>query len=250
MGRRLIHHHPCRRQAGTLGQERILALKVKEPIGIQPCPLGQVSKTASFARSSTFRPPVTLDQIGIILMSKSLSPHELARQAAWIARKLQATRRVTGDLHGKRNIPLRMWNDLEVDEGGILTVGQRVASNGRGKITVRQGGSLVLGDDLFLGEGTRLVCRESIAIGSRVLFGPNAAVYDHDHDILSEARRTTFITRPVRIGDDAWIGIGAVVLKGVHIGERAVIGANAVVTKDVPANCIAVGNPATVVRRI
>jgi maltose O-acetyltransferase len=56
--------------------------------------------------------------------------------------------------------------------------------------------------------------------------------------------------RPVEIGDDVWVGAGAVILKGVKIGSRAVIGAHAVVTKDVPADTIVAGNPAVVVKQL
>jgi acetyltransferase-like isoleucine patch superfamily enzyme len=56
--------------------------------------------------------------------------------------------------------------------------------------------------------------------------------------------------KPVTIGDDAWIGAGALVLKGVSIGTCAVVGAGAVVTRDVPAATIVAGNPAAVIRAL
>ena len=59
-----------------------------------------------------------------------------------------------------------------------------------------------------------------------------------------------FITAPVTIGDNVWIGAKVMVTKGVTIGENAVIGANSVVTRDIPANSVAVGIPARVIRTI
>jgi maltose O-acetyltransferase len=56
--------------------------------------------------------------------------------------------------------------------------------------------------------------------------------------------------RPITIGNNVWIGGGAIILPGVTVGENSVIGAGAVVTKDVPANVVAVGNPARVIRSI
>lgn len=50
------------------------------------------------------------------------------------------------------------------------------------------------------------------------------------------------------IGDDAWLGVGTIVLDGVTIGEGAVVGAGSVVSRDIPAMAVAVGNPAKVVR--
>ena len=54
----------------------------------------------------------------------------------------------------------------------------------------------------------------------------------------------------IRIGDDVWIGAGAIILPGVTIGEGAVVGAGAVVTKDIPPFAIVVGNPAKIIRYI
>ena len=66
-----------------------------------------------------------------------------------------------------------------------------------------------------------------------------------------EARRQRFESAaPITIGDNVWLGGGAIVLPGVTIGENTVVGAGAVVTKDLPANVVAVGNPARVVREI
>ena len=58
----------------------------------------------------------------------------------------------------------------------------------------------------------------------------------------------TVYAKAVRIEDGVWIGGGAVILPGVTVGRNAVIGAGAVVTKDIPANAVAVGNPARVIR--
>ena len=55
---------------------------------------------------------------------------------------------------------------------------------------------------------------------------------------------------PITIGDNVWIGGGAIVLAGVSIGDNSIVGAGAVVTRDVPANVVAVGNPARVVREV
>ena len=57
-------------------------------------------------------------------------------------------------------------------------------------------------------------------------------------------------TKPIKIGNNVWIGGNVIVLPGVNIGDNVVIGAGSVVTKDIPANCVAVGNPCRVIRKI
>lgn len=64
------------------------------------------------------------------------------------------------------------------------------------------------------------------------------------------AGRRATVSRPIVLGNNVWIGAGAIVLPGVTVGDNSIIGAGAVVTRDVPANAVAVGNPARVVRTL
>lgn len=89
-----------------------------------------------------------------------------------------------------------------------------------------------------------------IDIGAGVLFGPAVQVYTAAHPLDAHARRTLEHGRPVAIGDDVWIGGGAIICPGVTIGARTVIGAGAVVVRDVPADVLAVGNPCRIVRAL
>jgi maltose O-acetyltransferase len=90
-----------------------------------------------------------------------------------------------------------------------------------------------------------------VTIGDHVLFGPAAQVYTAMHPLDAAPRRAGVESgRPVTIGDDVWIGGGAIVCPGVTIGARAVIGAGSVVTRDIPADVFAAGNPCRVVRPI
>lgn len=91
--------------------------------------------------------------------------------------------------------------------------------------------------DIFVGDGT--------------MFGPNVTVATAGHPVLPELREKAYqFNIPVHIGNNCWIGSGAVILPGVTIGDNSVIGAGSVVTKDVPPNVIAVGNPCRVMREI
>lgn len=127
------------------------------------------------------------------------------------------------------------------------------------------GGRIEIGDWCFVGEGTRLWSAARISVGDRVLISHGVNIFDNDtHPYDPQARHAHFRaiyevghpTRidlreaPVRIDDDAWIGTGAIVLKGVTIGRAAIVAAHSVVTRDVAPGVIVAGNPARVVRAL
>lgn len=90
-----------------------------------------------------------------------------------------------------------------------------------------------------------------VTIGNRVLFGPAVQVYTATHP-LNYAERATGLeaAKPIVVGDDVWIGGGAVLCPGVTIGSRSVIGAGSVVTKNIPPDVFAAGNPCRVVKSL
>jgi acetyltransferase-like isoleucine patch superfamily enzyme len=146
---------------------------------------------------------------------------------------------------------------------------QGSAKVGRG-LTVRSiGGDVVLGDGIEIGpnviigcatgarleigsmtsvnQGTVIEARQHIKIGNDVRIGEYCSIRDHDHqwrDPGIPVRLQGYDCEVVEIGDDVWIGRGAVILKGVTIGTGAVVGASAVVTHDVPAFAVVAGIPA------
>lgn len=90
-----------------------------------------------------------------------------------------------------------------------------------------------------------------IYVGNRVLIGPNVVITTANHPLNPELRRYEMqYNRDVYIGENVWIGAGAIILPGVHIGKNAVIGAGSVVTRDIPENVLAVGNTCHVLREI
>ena len=90
-----------------------------------------------------------------------------------------------------------------------------------------------------------------IVIGTDCQIGPNVQLLTPVHPLEARPRRDRLeAARPITVGDNVWLGGGAIVCPGVTIGDDSVIGAGAVVTRDVPAGSLAVGSPARVVREL
>jgi maltose O-acetyltransferase len=90
-----------------------------------------------------------------------------------------------------------------------------------------------------------------VTIGDDVQIGPQVQLLTPTHPVEPGPRRDKWEAgRPIVIGDNVWLGGGVIVCPGVTIGENTVVGAGAVVTRDLPANVVAVGNPARVVRHL
>ena len=107
------------------------------------------------------------------------------------------------------------------------------------------------GNTIYANFNLTLVDDTHIYVGSYTMFGPNVTVATASHPISPEHRKQDYqYNKPVRIGENCWIGAGVIILPGVTIGDNTVIGAGSVVTKDIPANVVAVGNPCRVLREI
>ena len=108
-----------------------------------------------------------------------------------------------------------------------------------------------VGDQFYSNFNLTVVDDGRVSIGNSVMFGPNVTVATASHPVDPELRRKVAqFNIPVHIGNNVWIGAGAVLLPGVHIGDNSVIGAGSIVTKDIPANVVALGNPCRVLREI
>jgi maltose O-acetyltransferase len=112
------------------------------------------------------------------------------------------------------------------------------------------GSNIELGERIFFNFNCIVldVCR--VRIGDYTLFGPGVQVLTPRHPLDAALRRKQEYGRPVDIGNDVWVGAGALILPGVTIGSDTVIGAGSVVTRDVPSNVLAAGNPCRVIRKI
>lgn len=111
------------------------------------------------------------------------------------------------------------------------------------------GYNIEIGEDTYINFNCNLIDDGKISIGRKVMFGAGVTIATVGHPINPNMREYMY-TAPVTIGDNCWIGASATICPGVTIGKNSFIGAGSVVTTDIPANCIAVGNPCRVLREI
>jgi len=134
---------------------------------------------------------------------------------------------------------------LRLDSSAELRLPSGHARVGPGSI-VHIEGTFEMGDS-YINSHTRILCGDSISIGDDCALAWNVELLDDDrHQLRVEGTQTTK-SDPIVIEDDVWIGNNVLVKKGVHVGEGAVIGSGSVVTDDIPAQTLAVGNPAEVI---
>lgn len=116
---------------------------------------------------------------------------------------------------------------------------------------VDYGAYISIGNRTFANYGLVALDVARITIGEDAQIGPNVQLLTPTHPTGPSLRREKYeAAKPIVIGNNVWLGGGAIVLPGVTIGDNSVIGAGSVVTKDIPANVIAVGNPARIVRNL
>lgn len=112
------------------------------------------------------------------------------------------------------------------------------------------GYNISCGDNVYFNVNCVVLDCAQITIGSNVFFAPGVQLYTANHPLEAELRKTLENALPITIGNDCWIGGNAIILPGIKIGNGVVIGAGSVVTKDIPDNCLAVGNPAILIKRL
>lgn len=111
------------------------------------------------------------------------------------------------------------------------------------------GKNIKLGKNVFINSGCHFQDNGGIEIGDGTMIGPRTVIVTLNHD-LDPNTRLAATPRPVKIGKNVWIGASCTILPGVIIGDNAVIGAGSVVVKSIPANAVAVGNPAQVIKQL
>jgi acetyltransferase-like isoleucine patch superfamily enzyme len=144
---------------------------------------------------------------------------------------------------------LRVAGKLKVHKGNAtIEVGRGVMFWSNVKLSVYgndKPARLRIGDDAKIGTGSEIHCANEVIVGERAGLSWDVVVMDRDYHPLGPGPETT---KPVVIGEYAWVGCRSIILKGVTIGPGAIVAAGSVVTHDVPAGALVGGNPARLLR--
>ena len=150
--------------------------------------------------------------------------------------------------------PIVIRGKKYIDFGEKITTGRncRLEVNGEHNSKL-----LIFGKNVNIGDNVRISCAKGITIGNNVLIGSRVLIIDNSHGCYSSENQSSPNIPPndrqlkcarIEIGDNVWIGEGAVIQQGVSIGNGCIIAANSVVTESVPNDCIMGGVPARVIK--
>lgn len=171
--------------------------------------------------------------------------------------------KLNGIIIGKR-VKLIGWpfifrfsgSEIEIGDGCIIRSNfwsNLIGLYQRTIIIAKRGGKVKIGENVGI-SGATIYAWDSIEIGDNTLIGANCKILDSDLHPVDPGERlksdySDYVkTAPIKIGKNCFIGCNSLILKGVAIGDNSTIGAGSVVTKNIPANVIAAGNPAKVIK--
>ena len=109
------------------------------------------------------------------------------------------------------------------------------------------GSRVILGKNIFANHNLTMMSLGTVTIEDGVMLGPEVGLFTVNHE---PKNIRTIMTKEIHIKKNAWIGARVSILPGVTIGENAIVGTGSIVTKDIPDNCVAVGNPARVIKQL
>jgi len=133
-------------------------------------------------------------------------------------------------------------HDIRIGDFCALDRGVILLSTGDGRAEPR----IIIRKRVYINRFTMIDASEKIEIGNDCMIGPFVYITDHDHGMSPDQpiHAQPLVSKPTIIGNNVWIGAGAIILKGVTIGDHSVVGAGAVVTKNIPASTKVAGVPA------
>jgi acetyltransferase-like isoleucine patch superfamily enzyme len=177
-----------------------------------------------------------------------------ARHAFWGVRSallLIWYRALFKEFSAGRNVRLGRGVFINVIQGtGRIHLGDGVALEKNVQLIGH--GELIVGPRGFIGQGSVIVARQRILIGSDALIGEYVTIRDQDHGTARGElayNQQPLPTNPIEIGTNVWLGSKVTITRGARIGDGCVVGANSVVTRDLPGSTVCVGAPAEPVRK-
>jgi acetyltransferase-like isoleucine patch superfamily enzyme len=172
-----------------------------------------------------------------------------ARLAVW-----RLTHRVYWNAHAGTSIPrdarVARTAVIELETGGWVKMG-RGGQLSHYSVVAPFGGSISIGDNVYIGHHAVIYGHGGVTIGDDTMIAQHVSIVPMSHGVAAGTpiRDQAMSKQGVTIGKDCWIGAGAVILDGVTLGDGCVIGAGAVVRESMPANSVAAGVPAKVIRQ-
>jgi acetyltransferase-like isoleucine patch superfamily enzyme len=154
----------------------------------------------------------------------------------------------------RTSVPLsvRLKGKVRIRGDGRLVLGNGITLIGNVvpiEFVSHKGACITIGDHTFINYGSSISAHKRVAIGRHCLLGHYTLILDNnEHDL--QQHRMLPPSDPVAIEDHVWIGSRVCILPGVRVGHHSAVGAGSIVTTDIPPYCLAVGNPARVVRNI
>lgn len=151
---------------------------------------------------------------------------------------------------------LNRLNNTEYHADSMADITREILPNAAPDIYVEPpfycdyGNLIKTGEKVFINFGCIILDGGGVSIGRKTLIAPGVHIYTAEHPLNADDRDKFEMCRPVSIGERCWIGGDVTICPGVTIGDRCVIGAGSVVVKDIPADSLAVGNPARVIRKL
>lgn len=174
---------------------------------------------------------------------------------SWILNRLWGVHAGPGVRYTGKTFIRSHGGDISIGAGTIFVSNPRINLVGLMNPTILdtlKGGCISIGKNCGL-SSVVISSKSSVKIGNRVLVGGNVRIFDHDYHSLDHSKRGTCDdikdarTLPIEIGDDVFVGTGAIILKGTKIGDRSVVAAGSVVFGlEVGADSLVKGNPAMV----
>lgn len=141
-----------------------------------------------------------------------------------------------------KNLNIHPSVKLVTSQRASINIGDDCALAGLTIICAEDDGGVQLEDNVSLSRGVQLYSRNKITIGEGTMIGNNTLMFDHDHNYkcAGGVRANKYISTPIVIGKNVWVGCNVTILRGSTIGDNCVIGAGAVIKGNYPANSVVV----------